>query len=315
MNGIYLAIVIIGNYLGPVAAGYVAVSQSWRWVFWYCTIFMAIVTIAMVFLLEETKYTPLAYGGRGVTHSTTTDSQDDTVTEVDSITKEAIPHAGSISVTASEAAAQNTERRRLVEIDHSIPVYSYKKRLAFWSLDKQATSESRSLWMHFFQPFQILITFPAVMFTALQYGFLIAMLAILAVTQATLYPFPPYNFTPIGVGNMNLPPAIGAILGSVFGGPFCDYFILQVAKRNGGIYEPETRLWLFLIPGAFMPAGLFMYGLTISKVSLSIPHFGDLVSRCNSCADNECCRAWRGRSMLLELVSSARRSEDVAISL
>jgi hypothetical protein len=38
-----------------------------------------------------------------------------------------------------------------------------------------------------------------------------------------------------------------------------------VAKRRGGIYEPETRLWLFLIPGVCMPTGLFMYGLTISK--------------------------------------------------
>ena len=269
MNGIYLVIVIVGNYLGPVAAGYVAVSQNWRWVFWYCTIFMGIVCLIMIFFLEETKYTPPAMDGHEVVVSNSIDSQDDTLTKIDSTTKQPIPRMGSISIVASEAAAQNTDRRRLVEIDHSIPLYSYRKRHAWWSLEKQATSVNRSLWMHFFQPFQILFTFPAVMFTALQYGFLIAMLAILAVTQATLYPFPPYNFSPIGVGNMNLPPAIGAILGSLFGGPLNDYFILQVAKRRGGIYEPETRLWLFLIPGAFMPAGLFMYGLTISKVSSS----------------------------------------------
>lgn len=52
------------------------------------------------------------------------------------------------------------------------------------------------------QPFQMLYTFPAVAFCALQYGFLIAMLAILAVTQATLYPAAPYLFSPIGIGNM-----------------------------------------------------------------------------------------------------------------
>jgi hypothetical protein len=52
----------------------------------------------------------------------------------------------------------------------------------------------------------MLYTFPAVAFCALQYGFLIAMLAILAVTQATLYPFPPYNFSPIGIGNMYAEP-------------------------------------------------------------------------------------------------------------
>ena len=261
MNGIYLVCVIVGNYLGPVAAGYVAVSQSWRWVFWYCTIFMAIVTVAMIFFLEESKYTPVALEGREVVLSTETD----TLAKITSMDKTA--HS-SISVDATVAA--NNERRRIVELDQSIPMNSYRKRHAFWTLDKQATTEQRSLWMHFYQPFQILVTFPAVAFTALQYGFLIAMLAVLAVTQATLYPFPPYNFTPAGVGNMNLPPAIGAILGSLFGGPLTDYFILQVAKRRGGIYEPETRLWLFLIPGFCMPIGLFMYGLTIAKVRISL---------------------------------------------
>jgi hypothetical protein len=65
---------------------------------------------------------------------------------------------------------------------------------------------------------------------------------------------------------MNIPPAIGAILGSIFGGPLNDWCILQVAKRRGGIYEPETRLWSFMLPGVCMPIGLFMFGLTIAKV-------------------------------------------------
>lgn len=266
MNGIYLVLVIIGNYLGPVASGYIAVSQSWRWSFWYCTIFMAIITLAMIFFLEETKYTPPAIQGRVI--STSVEGEDPGLTKVNSVTKEpGVTRAGSISIVDATEAAQNNDRRRLVEIDHSIPMKTYAQRHPLWSLQKADTSAHRSLWMHFFQPFHILISFPAVAFTALQYGFLIAMLAILAVTQATLYPFEPYFFSPIGVGNMNLPPAIGAILGSLFGGPLNDYFILWVAKRRGGIYEPETRLWLFLIPAACMPIGLFMYGLTISKVS------------------------------------------------
>ncbi|KAK4944136.1 hypothetical protein LTR10_016469 [Elasticomyces elasticus] len=257
MNGIYLAVVIVGNYLGPVAAGYVAVNQNWRWVFWYCTIFMSVVTLIMVVFLEETKYTPRALIGREVVDST---HQESDLTKVDSMTKDTAP---SISVDATEAATNN--RRRVVEIDSTIPMDSYWRRHRFWSTEKVTTTESRSLWMHLYQPFQILCTFPAVMFCALQYGFLIAMLAVLAVTQADLYPFPPYNFSPIGIGNLNIAPAVGAILGSMFGGPLNDYFILQVAKRRGGIYEPETRLWLFLIPGFCMPLGLFLYGLTIAK--------------------------------------------------
>ncbi|KIW43231.1 uncharacterized protein PV06_04354 [Exophiala oligosperma] len=259
MNAIYLCLVIAGNYLGPVAAGYVAVNQGWRWVFWYCTIFMAIVAVFMFFFLEESKYIPKIVEGHEIV-ATTYNDQDHDLTKVSSISKDRL---GSISIDATEAA--NNQRRRLVDIDTTIPMDSYLRRHRLWSTEKAFTTGNRSYWMHFFQPFQMLYTFPAVAFCALQYGFLIAMLAILAVTQATLYPAAPYLFSPIGIGNMNLPPAIGAILGSIFGGPINDWFIVQVAKRRGGIYEPETRLWLFLIPGFCMPLGLFLYGLTIAK--------------------------------------------------
>lgn len=235
-------------------------SQGWRWALWYCVIFMAIVVVALVFFLEESKYTPLAITSQEVT---TTSSNEEKLSKVPSANK---PQLGSVNVDATDAA-QN-EHRRLVEIDESIPMNPLSKRFAFWSLEKQASDQKRNIWLHVYQPFQLLATFPAVMFTALQYGFLIAMLAILAVTQATLYPFEPYEFSAAGVGNMNIPPAIGAILGSIFGGPLNDFFIVQVAKRRKGIYEPETRLWLFLVPGVCMPIGLFMFGLTISQVGL-----------------------------------------------
>jgi hypothetical protein len=129
------------------------------------------------------------------------------------------------------------------------------------------------------------------MFTALQYGWSIAMLALLAVTQSSLYSLPPYNFTVAGVGNMNLPPFIGSILGALFGGPLVDYMIVVIAKRRGGIYEPETRLWLFLIPGLSMTLGGLMYGLTIAKVSnfLLVREYGNSQTLGNA-MDHQCDR-------------------------
>src|SRR4051812_2053186 len=120
----------------------------------------------MLFFLEETKYTPTLIEGREVVLPAQDGGE---LMKVSSTTKARV--AGSISVDATEAA-QN-EHRRLVEIDHTIPMTSYKKRLAFYTLNKQSTSKNRSIWMHISHPFQILISFPAVAFTALQYGFLI----------------------------------------------------------------------------------------------------------------------------------------------
>jgi hypothetical protein len=152
-------------------------------------------------------------------------------------------------------------------IDHAIPKRSYSERHAFFTPTRKTTT---SCWKRFarqtYQPFYILVLFPAVMFSALQYAWSESMLSFLAVTQATLYPLPPYNFSAIGIGNMNIPPAIGAIIGSIFGGPFSDYLILVIAKRRGGIFEPEYRLWTFMVPGLAMVAGVLMYGLTISEV-------------------------------------------------
>lgn len=260
MNGLYLTMVMIGNYLGPVAAGYVAVSQPWRWAFWYCAIFMGITSLAMSFFLEESKYIPNGYRAQvdfpGPALSTLDEQGDLNKTQ-----------RTTLDNTSGHDEPANGQRLRHVPIDITVPTHPYWVRHAFYSTEKHVTLERRNFWMHLYQPFQILFTFPAIMFAALQYGFLIAMLGVLAVTQATLYAQPPYNFSTAGVGNMNIPPAVGAILGSIFGGPLNDYFIILAAKRRKGIYEPETRLWLFMIPGICMPIGLFLYGLTIAKVS------------------------------------------------
>jgi MFS family permease len=94
----------------------------------------------------------------------------------------------------------------------------------------------------------------------------IAWLAILATTEASLFALPPYNFSTIAIGNLNIAPFIGFLFGSVFGGPINDWSIVRLARRNRGIYEPEMRLRLYIIPVLAMAAGLLMYGLTLAKV-------------------------------------------------
>jgi len=69
---------------------------------------------------------------------------------------------------------------------------------------------------------------------------------------------------------MSLPPAIGAIIGSLLGGPLVDYLTVLVAKKRAGIHEPEVRLWLFMFPGCGMIAGMLLYGLIIAKVNLLV---------------------------------------------
>lgn len=254
-NGLYLASVCIGNYLGPVAAGYVAVSQGWRWAFYYLTIFMGITSLAMIVGLEESRFDSPTINGQAVALSAVCNNSSDT--------------SNGKTIKEQTDLTLVTQATRDSVLQHSsIPKDNYWRRHRLITIDTDAAGHKKknSLLRHVFQPFDILVQFPAVAFAALQYGWLVSMLSVVAVTQATIYPAPPYNFSAASVGLMSLPPAIGAILGSLLGGPLVDFFVVQVAKRRGGIHEPETRIWLFMIPGCGMIVGVLMYGLTIAKV-------------------------------------------------
>lgn len=117
-----------------------------------------------------------------------------------------------------------------------------------------------------YQPFIILFTFPAITFAALTFGSLLAWFALLTSVQATYLFEEPFNFTAAGVGLMNVAPFIGCIPAVVFGGYLNDKSIVWLSKRNGGIYEPEMRLWLALPMALITPAGILMNGLGLAYV-------------------------------------------------
>lgn len=149
----------------------------------------------------------------------------------------------------------------------SILLKTYRQRMV---LVTPTRGSSKSFLRHTYQPFILLFTIPAVTFTALQYGFLLAWLSVLATTEATYFAYPPYNFSSIGIGLLSLPAFIGATLGGVYGGPLSDWSIIYFTKRNNGIYEPEMRLYLSIFPALAGPAGLFLYGLSTAAVRMDI---------------------------------------------
>ncbi|VUC33661.1 unnamed protein product [Clonostachys rosea] len=250
----------VTNYVAPVYGGQVAALMGWRWACWSCTVAMGVIVLLMLFFLEESKYLPPPLDGHDVT-AVTASSVNDRPGKIISVDKPQLPEN-----ICNHQEPVSAPRSRHIDVDTSLPMKSYLTRHALWTLDKSLAQHNRTIWKDLVEPFQILAAFPAVMFAALQYGWSIAMLSVLAITQSSLYSLPPYNFSTASVGNMNIPPLIGAILGTICGGPLVDYTIVYIAKRRGGIYEPETRLWLFLVPGLSMTIGCLMYGLTIAQI-------------------------------------------------
>ena len=245
MNAWYLVFTAVGATLGPVAAGFIVQSQGWRWIWRWCTIFLSVNLVAVVVGFEESKYIPILDG--------------------QNIALEQDPAGNALAADLEPqkvADVKHTTMERIQSrIDPTMPRKSYLQRMAL------VTTSEGSIGHHFYQPIMVLFMFPAVAYCALTYGTILAALALMGSTQATHLTQPPYNFGPSGVGLMNLAPFTGTFLGFFAGGWLNDKSIIWLARRNGGIYEPEMRLWLGLISALILPAGVLMFGIALAHVS------------------------------------------------
>ncbi|XHG09639.1 hypothetical protein AWENTII_012685 [Aspergillus wentii] len=247
MNGLYMTMVMIGTFLTPMAAGTQATRQSWRWSYRTLGIANAVIFALFLVFYEETKYTKVVEGEAADEpessnpNAGTDDSKDDSKNDL---------KAPECTVEASA---------EYHEIDHNIPMKPLRERLAF------ITYTPGSVWPSYYRPFIILFTFPAVLFSALQYAAGVVWLTILSNVLALVLPLPPYSFTSEQVGYMSVGPFIGNLLGSIYGGYIGDRSILNYARRNKGFYEPEMRLYILHLPALTMCGGIIMFGVTLSK--------------------------------------------------
>ncbi|KAL5526994.1 hypothetical protein ACEPAF_8723 [Sanghuangporus sanghuang] len=99
------------------------------------------------------------------------------------------------------------------------------------------------------RPFSLVLS-PVVAWGTLVYGTTNAWLVALSVSVSMLFSDPAFGYG-YGAGVVGLiagvGPFIAAFLGNVIAGPLSDWTVTFMARRNGGVYEPEFRL-LIMIP-------------------------------------------------------------------
>ncbi|EHK22453.1 uncharacterized protein TRIVIDRAFT_54136 [Trichoderma virens Gv29-8] len=92
------------------------------------------------------------------------------------------------------------------------------------------------------RPF-ILFAYPAVLWSAVIYSCSIGWLIVISENLAVIYRNPEgYNFTALQAGLVYVSPFVGGILGTGVAGKISDVIVRAMARRNGGMYEPEFRL-------------------------------------------------------------------------
>lgn len=95
----------------------------------------------------------------------------------------------------------------------------------------------------------------------LHYGANLIWFNVLNATAPLIFSSPPYSFSPSMVGLTYLSPLLAVLLSTVYTDYLGDKFLLHMARRNGGIHEPEHRLWLFLPTLILLPFGLILWGV------------------------------------------------------
>lgn len=242
-NAVYFIAVMVGSFLTPMAAGAQAATQGWRWSYYALSISLTGLFFIFVGLFEETKYIPVTVGAR----------------DTNPLEMNIIDQSKADEAKDGPSADLDTIKSNFVG-DEQIPLNTYRQRL------RLVTKTSESLLRTAILPVRV-ITLPHVAFTALQFASGVAWLVLYLTSTSIIFSAPPYSFTTAGVGYMSLGPFVGNILGSLYGGPFADWLVVRLARRNGGIFEPEMRLYPLALTVVTMAGGLVMYGATADRVS------------------------------------------------
>jgi len=110
------------------------------------------------------------------------------------------------------------------------------------------------------RPF-ILYAYPAVLWSSLVYSCSVGWLIVLSESVAVVYrERTAYGFSALSTGLIYISPFIGGILGTAVAGKVSDIVVKAMAKRNGGLYEPEFRLLMAIPVTITTVVGLMGFG-------------------------------------------------------
>ncbi|CDK24526.1 unnamed protein product [Kuraishia capsulata CBS 1993] len=228
-----------GSYLGPICAGYIVESQGWRWCFWWLVIFFGIIFGIQVFFMEDSTF---------VRHETKK-QEEAIMTQIRSRDSGVIINTEKDINVAVEEKSEFLPQKR-----------SYKQKL---TVIEREYNDKRPLYIIFLRPL-LALRLPAFVWGGLVYGVQVMWLSLIATTQSEFFSYAPYNFSSAATGDTYFASLIGTFIGTFWGGSLSDKFVAWKARRNGGILEPEFRLWFILLPAVINSAGLLMYGLGIN---------------------------------------------------
>ncbi|KAI0010468.1 MFS general substrate transporter [Xylariaceae sp. FL0662B] len=247
----------IGVGGGTIISGYIIEGLGWNWTYGICAIIFGVWILVLFLFCPETAYRRDDDDVLGTDLGTTAHDN-----AADLARDDSEPKAGDES-EAPEIEVEVVERAATDNTSYSAAAAAEKKHTCWHDLKiYHGRVSDDPFWKVLVRPLMMLI-FPQVLFSFLAYGLTTSWLVVVGSVLAQIFAAPPYNFSVSGVGLVAIASLIGAVAGAFVSGPVADRTVKAMARRNGGVYEPEFRLVLVAVAFALGGASFFGFGWSL----------------------------------------------------
>ena len=235
---LYTFVLFGSNFLSPFLSGFINDGAGWKPVMWFSISVMAASTVLVFLFGEETIYFRETTEGSSRGNKLAT-------------TDQRIEDAESTAV-AGDASMPHQRRKK-----------TYLQKLALVSKVPGRPTRKQT-FLKSWRSLQILVFFPNILWAAFLYGTTIAWYSVINATISMILGAPPYNFPATMVGVAYLSPLVFGAIACVWSGKLSDVLTIRLAKRNGGVREPEHRLWGLALSALLSTGGMLMWGVGAS---------------------------------------------------
>jgi MFS family permease len=240
----YVLVLFESNFIAPLIAGWLNDAIGWRWTMNFGAIVAAVSFVILFFFMEETMY---------FRHMTDSAPQTPTMGDISDEKPASLePKDPKVPPTTAYGDNDVTTMKK-----HVAPRSLANRLMPFRRLPGRPSAKQMFFMM--VRPLLIIYKFPCVAWAGFIYGINLSWYQVLNGTASPVLSAPPYEWRSAFIGCIYIGPMVGAVFGCLWAGTAADRLAIYLARRNGGIREPEQRLWPLAIAGLFSAAGLITW--------------------------------------------------------